>query len=292
MDARLSLLAAVLAATSLPAAAQYSLPFQLRPVTAGNVVRSDTAVAMIAPAGGRTGSTLATTLLVSHKVMDDLAPFLRLAFVGNDPVTGPNGAALVNPILGASYSLKLGEGLRGSGTLGLSLPVLMGGGNTAPAEEAAAARAGVLARSAMDNALFAVNDLVVFGGAGVAWTRGPFTAQVEATVLQLTRVRGEAVQADAAKTNFTGGVHAGYFVIPELSLGLELRYQRWLSTPVAVAADERLRDNFTAAAGARAHIKVAEKMWLRPALVYVQPLDNPMSAAGYHVVQLDLPLSF
>jgi len=291
MNARLSLLVVALL-TSLPAAAQYSLPFQLRPVPVGNAVRSDTAVAMIAPASGGTGSTLATTLLVSYKVMDDLAPFLRLAFVGNDPVTGQNGAALVNPILGAAYSLKLGEGLRGNGALGVAFPVLMGGGDSAPPEESAAAKAGVLARSAMDNALFAANDLVVFGGAGVAWTGGPFTAQVEATVLQLTRVRGENVQADTAKTNFTSGLHAGYFVIPELSLGLELRYQRWLSTPVAVTANERLRDNFTAAAGARAHLKLAEKVWFRPALVYVQPLDNPMSAQGYHIVQVDLPVSF
>lgn len=291
MNARRCLLVAALAAAG-PAAAQYALPFQLRPVTAGNAVRSDTALAVIAPAAGGTGATVASTLLVSYRVMDDLAPFVRLAFVGHGPPTGQGGAALVNPILGGVYSLKLGEGLRAGALFAVSLPVGMGGGNDADPSAAAAARAGVLARSAMDNALFAVNDLVLIPGAGLALSRGPFTAQVEVTVLQLLRLRGEAVQADAARTNFTSGLHLGYFLLPELSLGLELRYQRWLSTPVAVAADERLRDSFTAAAGVRGHFKLAEKVWLRPALVYARPLDNPMSGLGYQIIQLDVPVAF
>src|SRR5688572_24548006 len=57
----------------------YSLPFQLRPVVVGNVVRSDTAFAFYeapasAPNAGNAGSTVVTTLLGTLKVTDQLAP--------------------------------------------------------------------------------------------------------------------------------------------------------------------------------------------------------------------------
>ena len=169
-----------------------------------------------------------------------------------------------------------------------------GGGDSPNTENVAANAAGIRARSAMDNAMFAVNDFTVFPGVGLAYVRGGFTAQVEATLLQLTRVRGSKAQADSSKTNFTAGLHLGYFFIPELSIGAELRHQRWLSTPKAVANDKTntLRDTTTVAFGPRAHIKLGNKIWLRPALTLALPLDDPMKAAKYKIVQLDLPLSF
>ena len=63
---------------------------------------------------------------------------------------------------------------------------------------------------------------------------GGFTAQVEATLLQLTRVKGDKrppglpKNPDKSKTNFTMGVHVGYFIMPMLSVGGEIRHQRWL----------------------------------------------------------------
>src|SRR5688572_28228607 len=45
----------------------YSLPWQLRPVTAANVVRSDTTVSFH-ELGGASASTVASTLLVSYKL--------------------------------------------------------------------------------------------------------------------------------------------------------------------------------------------------------------------------------
>ena len=55
-------------------------------------------------------------------------------------------------------------------------------------------------------------------------------AQVEATLFKLTKVRGPDT-IDHTNTNFTTGLHVGYFIIPMLSLGAEIRHQRWLSTP-------------------------------------------------------------
>src|SRR5206468_4326810 len=112
------------------------------------------------------------------------------------------------------------------------------------------------------------------------------TLQAEITVLQLTRVRGSAVQPEASKTNFTSGFHVGYFLVPELSIGAELRYQRWLNAPVAVDKDttQTLVDNATFAIGPRYHIKVGSSSWLRPGVAYSRGLDRPMAAStpNYH----------
>jgi hypothetical protein len=116
--------------------------------------------------------------------------------------------------------------------------------------------------------------------------------QAEATLLQLTRVRGDKVQPDSARTNFTAGLHVGYFVLPALSLGAELRHQRWLSTPKAVAATPALRDTTTFAVGPRVHIEVSKGIWFRPGVSYGRGLDDPMSGQNYNIVQLDLPFQF
>lgn len=273
----------------------YSLPFQLRTVIPGNVVRSDTAFAFYkAPNDGPSGSTIATTLLASYKVTEELAPLLRLGVVSNSPPANPppDGTSFTNPVLGAIYGLKLSPELRLGLFLGLTLPIGTGGGNTPDAGTAAANRAGIPARSAMDNAMFAVNDFTVFPGVGLAFLKYGLTVQVEATLLQLTRVRGEDVQVDKSRTNFTTGLHVGYFIAPIFSLGTEIRHQRWLSTPAAVEANDSLRDTTTWAIGPRFHLKLGEKMWLRPGLAYAMPLDKPMTDGKYKIVQLDVPFVF
>jgi hypothetical protein len=279
----------------------YSLPFQLRPVGVGNVVRSDTAFAFYEAPNGESGSTVASMLLASYKVTDDLAPLVRLGIVSNSPPDVPMGpdsaTAFLNPVIGATYSLKLGKDFRLAPFLGIALPLGSGGGNEPEAKIGAARGAGILARSAMDNAMFAVNDLVIFPGVGFAYIANGFTAQVEATVLQLTQVKGDTgappnAQPDDSKTNFTGGIHVGYFFAPVFSVGAELRHQRWLSTPAAVKANSKARDNSTFAFGPRFHFKLGEKMWLRPAIALALPLDDPMSDSKHKVVQLDIPFAF
>jgi hypothetical protein len=203
----------------------------------------------------------------------------------------------MNPVLGGSYALKLSPELRLAFFLGLTIPVGGGGGNKPDVDNAAANAAGIRARSAMDNAMFAVNDFTVFPGVGFAYVAGGFTAQVEATLLQLTRVRGEDAQKDSSKTNFTTGLHLGYFIVPFLSVGGEIRHQRWLSTPKTIQgnaaySESALRDTTTFAVGPRIHVKVGEKMWFRPGIAFAMALDDPMKDAKYKIVQLDLPFVF
>jgi len=167
----------------------------------------------------------------------------------------------------------------------------MGGGNAPDRATSAALAAGVLTRSAMDNAMFAVNDFTVFPGLGLSYSRWGFTLQAEATVLQLTRVRGELAAPDASRTNFTSGVHLGYFPFEILSVGAELRYQRFLSNPVAVTRNESVRDNATFAIGPRLHLK-GKGFFARPGVSITFPLDDPMRKQRMTILQVDVPVIF
>lgn len=295
----------------------YSLPWQLRPVVAASVVRSDTAFAFYKDnAGKEAGTTVASMLLASYKVTDELAPMLRLGVASNSPPSSAKTASggdlksafnFLNPVVGATYAIKPAKPLRLAFFLGVTLPIGSGGGDDAKPEAAAANAAGMRARSAMDNAMFAVNDFTVFPGVGFAYVSDGFTAQVEATVLQLMRVKGDetppmgpAKNPDSSKTNFTAGLHVGYFLAPFVSLGAELRHQRFLSTPKMVEADEALpddaqlglRDATTFAVGPRFHFKLSQSVWFRPGVAYAMAVDDPMKKTKYRIVQLDLPLAF
>jgi hypothetical protein len=290
------------AASAAPPPPPYSLPWQLRPVTVANVIRSDTSVAFYKDAMGNTGSTEATMLLASYKITPEIAPILRLGWVKNDaPAMAKDGTSFVNPIVGLAYSHKL-DSFRLAGFLATTIPIGQGAGQVPDMAAAGANSAGINARAAMDNAMFAVNYMTAIAGVGFGYIAKGFTVQAEATVFQLFRVRGNDLTAsapDAARTNSTAGLHVGYFIIPQLSLGGEIRYQRWLSSPNRLAAmgvktpfaDANL-DNVTFGVGPRGHFKVGQGMWLRPGISYTQGLDKPLSDAKYHVVQVDIPFIF
>jgi hypothetical protein len=144
----------------------------------------------------------------------------------------------------------------------------------------------------MDNALFAVNYTTLTAGVGLAFVRWGFTAQAETTILQLFRTRGDAIDKDAARTNFTSGLHLGYRLLDPLTVSVELRYQRWLSTPAAVTADPAKRDQLTFAVGLRANVPLTKTLLVRPGVSYSHPLDDPMAAQGYRILQLDVPVVF
>jgi hypothetical protein len=286
-------------AAAPPPPPPYSLPWQLRPAAIGTVVRSDTAFAFYEnPMSGESGSTVASMLLGSYKVSDAFAPLVRLGVVSNSPPDGPmspgSGFNFINPVVGGTYLFKLSPDFRLAAFLGLTAPIGGGGGDSPDPANATANAAGIAARSAMDNAMFAVNYFTVFPGVGFAYVNHGVTVQVEATLLQLLRVRGEnhPAGADSSRTNLTMGLHVGYFFIPQLSAGAELRHQRWLSTPAAIEANDALRDTSTFAIGLRGHFKLSDTIWLRPGLAYARALDDPMDAAKYNIVQLDIPLAF
>jgi hypothetical protein len=271
----------------------YSLPWLLRPAAAASVVRLDSTVALYEdPATGADGHTLVESFIASYRASARWAPLARLSWIRNAAPGGTaeaSGTAFSNPLLGVSYVRPLAEwrlALFGATTL----PVGSGGGDTPDAGAAGAVSRAVPARSAMDNALFAVNYWTVIGGVAAARVTPRLTLQAEATVLQLTRVRGPQTQ-DAARTNLTLGLHAGHFFSPRVSLGAELRMQRWLSDAAPVRADPSARETLTAAIGPRLHLRAGRRV-VRPGLSYTRALDDPLHAQGYDMIALDVPISF
>jgi hypothetical protein len=275
-------------ATEPPPVPKYSLPWGLRPAMAGTLVRSDTAFAF-----HDGGTTVASTFLGGYALEPGtFGIYGRGAYVRVSPEEGDGAGAFGNPLLFALYTPKLTDTLRLAVFAGVALPFGQGGGNDPDVAKRAAVGAGVPARSSMDNALFAVNDAVPTVGFGLAHIADGLTLQAEATLLQLLRTRGDAVQPDSSKTNFTSGLHAGYFFGDVLSLGVEIRYQRWLSTPAFVSDELGNRDQLTLAAGPRANFRVGDSIVMRPGLSLALPLDDPMKKADYRVVQLDVPITF
>jgi len=272
----------------------YSLPFQLRPAVVANAVRADNVIALYKePTNDKGGVTVTSIVTGTFKVTPELAPFVRLGFIGNSsPLSGAGATAFTNPALGATYALKPSEAIRLAFLLGVALPLGQGGGNDPDIPKNLAQSTGATSRSAFDNALFAVNDLTIFPGVDVAWVSNNFTVQGEVTFFQLTRVRAEDRQPDSSKTNLTMGLHVAYFIVPQLSAGAEIRHQRFLSTPAAVDKRAALRDTSTFAIGVRGHFKMGETSWFRPAISFSMPIDAPMTEASYKIIQLDLPFIF
>lgn len=132
-------------AAAKPKPPPYSLPWQLRPVVAGNVVRSDTAIAFYKnPVSKNSGTTVASMLLFSYKVIEGLAPLVRLGVVSNSPPDGvkvgmtdvdlESSTGFLSPVVGATYAPKLGPNYKLGFFLGLTVPVGSGGGDDATPE--------------------------------------------------------------------------------------------------------------------------------------------------------------
>lgn len=276
-----------------PAAAPYSLPWGFRPVTVGNVVRLDQTLALLENVATHdAGRTWVTSLTVSRKLSPRLAAIGRISVVSNHPPQGaPSATAISNLVLGASCAPALGAPWRASGSFTVSLPVGQGGGDSPDLAAASAMSAAVPARSAMDNAVFAVNYLTFIAGADLACVSRNWTVQGEATVLRLLRARGPSTQ-DASRTNFTCGLSLGRFMTKKLSLGGELRYQRWLSDAAPARKDPKARDTATLAVGARLNLPLSGGRWIRPGLGVAKILDHPGSDSNYRTLQLDVPISF
>lgn len=283
-----------------PPPGPYSLPWQLRPAAASTVFRVDSSVAFY-DANGNSGTTAATMLLGSYAVTPHLAPVLRLGVVQNQaPGAAPDGTSFINPVVGLTYARHT-PAVRWALFAGATVPIGTGSGDQPDAATSAANTAGLQARSGMDNAMFAVNYFTGILGADLAYVGHRATLQVEATLFQLFRVRGDeagAQSTDAARTNSTMGIHAGYFLLPILSLGAELRYQRWLTTPTRLVMGNKVdipdanKDTMTVALGPRVHFKIGRTMVVRPGVSYSRALDNPLSGASYNTLQIDVPVLF
>jgi len=306
------------------------LPFHLRPAAAVNVVRLDNVLGMYdatdATVKGTTGGSLkgmkeVSILNAGYRFAPDFGILARIGVANNFPnkdhpntpgAKVKNGFALTNGLLFVSYAPSfMGGDIRTAFYLGVTAPIASGGGNHGDAAARTVNATSMMVRSAMDNALFAVQDLAVIPGVDIAYVKYGLTLQLEVTYLEIMRVRGgddkalPSYQSDVVKRNLVAGLFAGYAIIPQLSAGVELRYQRWLKPPHAIRdardkdhpkysddtqkiGDTRLQ-NMAVALGLRGNFKVGEKTFFRPALSYAMGLAGEIGDQKYHLIQVDFP---
>ena len=277
-----------------PPPAPYSLPFQLRPAAVANTVRFDASAGFWKNGAPDSGNTEVVGIIASRKISSRVALLGRISLIDNNPPSTSSERAttvISNPLLGATFLRARPRGVRQSLFVAATVPMGSGGGDSPQPGKTAALSRAIATRSAMDNALFAVNYFTLIGGASLARVTQGATVQAEVTVLQLFRVRGPESQ-DKRRTNFTAGLHVGRSFRPVFSAGAELRYQRWLTDAAPVRANRQARETTTLAFGPRFHFKVGGTKWIRPGVSFPLPLDEPLSGSKYRILQIDVPISF
>jgi len=276
---------------SPPPPSTYVLPFQLRSVSPKTGVRIDT---LVAPYQHDGTSALSTVVFVSGQLR--LSPVFglqaRWGFDDNRVGNGEhNRTGIVNPQLGAVLAFPIGPLFRFAAATSVGLP-LATGSDPADTDGRLLQRQAALARSAMDNNAFAPNDLGFPTGLSLAFVHRGVTAQIDGTIIPSGRVKGEGAQSDSAKVNSTLGFFLAYMIVPEFSLGAELRYQYYLLPPAIVDQDPSARDNLTAGAGMRFEIELSDSSRIRPGLCLSTGLAGYVEQQSFHMVQFDVPISF
>ncbi len=277
-----------------PAPVPYSLPWQLRPAAVTNTIRLDASLGFWRNGEPTSGNTEVVGLIASRRISAGFGLLGRVSWIRNGPPAQSGeraGTAVSNPLLGATFLGTRPGGFRQSLFVAATAPLGSGGGDSPQIAKTQALARAIATRSAMDNALFAVNYFTLIGGASLARVTPGATLQAEATVLQLFRVRGPESQ-DKRRTNFTAGLHLGRSFRPAFSAGAELRYQRWLTDAAPVRANRQARETLTFAFGPRFHFHLGGTKWIRPGLSLTLPLDEPLSGSRYRILQVDVPVSF
>ncbi len=279
------------AAPAEAAPAPYAAPFQLRAVMPATVLRLDSAVSFhdrdLSKYEGLANVTIFTA---GFKLAPTTGIAVRLPLVYNAPsgVDAPGAQLQVgNAQLLLTHTPFPKDTVRVAFAVAGALPTTAGSGPSPSAEAKATNASAALTRLNMDNMVFLPNDAAVALGTSVAYVSSGLTVQVDATLLNTFKVREAA--GDANRTNFLVGLGVAYFITPEVSVGLELTGQHWLSTPAAVAADESLRHTHAALVGGRYHHKF-DAGWFRPGVAIAQGLDGPVST--HKEFRVDLPFVF
>ncbi len=269
----------------------YALPFQLRPIVQPTLGRLETAAAWHGVDSTKyAGFNDVGILTVGYAATKSTGFGLRVPFVYNAP-DGPGAPASIlqfaNPAVVVTHTPFPTEPIRVGFSGAVSIPVGNGKGMAGSAAAKAANTTGMLTRLAMDNLLFLPNDLSFASGVSCAYVAGGLTIQADVTMLNTFKVR--KAPGDNARTNGLMGVGAGYFLTPSVSVGAELLYQHWLTTPAAVAVDDLLRSNLSGLVGARYHHKT-DWGWARPGLALAQGLSGYTDRTTE--VRFDLPMIF
>lgn len=253
-------------------------------------MRPETAIAHYED-GGHGATTAVPMITAMARLPETGPPSAGLALVIRfASVFDRSAKMMANPVFGLLYGVKLEDGMRVAFFLGKTFPL-----GASASTNADVRTKGANARAQYDNSIFAANDIAIVPGVSAAWSKHGATIQGEATFIYTKRMLAEvATEPEASKSTLTCGLHIGVFATSFLSIGGELRYQRWLSAPFAVEKDRsrETRDNTSIAIGPRFHVPLGDHVWVRPGVAYQRYLDAPLDDRGYHIVQLDVPIVF
>jgi hypothetical protein len=254
-------------------------------------VRIDTTVAPYRLAGA---SALATVVYLSGQLRVHQNLFLqtRWGFADNRIGNGAgNRTGILNPSFGLVFAVPLGTLFRFAASTAIGLPIATGG-EAGDTSGMVLQRQAALARSAMENNAFIPNNLGAPTGVSVAFVHGGVTAQLDTTMIPAGRVKGPDAEPAGITLNSTSGFFFGYFVIPEISVGFELRYQRFILAPPVAERDPTARDNLTAGAGGRLEIELSYTTRMRPGICFSTGLVGHVEQQSYRMLQFDVPISF
>jgi hypothetical protein len=272
------------------APAPYVMPFQMRSASPRTGLRVDT---LVAPYRYGADSALETVVFMSGQVRVQQHFFVQARWGFDDNRIGRgerNRTGFVNPSLGLIVAFPVGSLFRFAASTAIGFPLATGGGNEPDADGLLLQRQAALARSAMDNNAFAANDLGVPTGLSLAFVKRGLTAQVDGTIIASGRVKGTG--GDGAKVNSTFGFFLGYLLVPEISIGAELRYQYYLLPPSLVDLDPSARDNLTAGGGGRIELELSDSVRMRPGICVSTGLAGYVEQQSFRMLQFDVPISF
>jgi hypothetical protein len=268
----------------------YSAPWQLRSLTPADMVGVESSAAAFTDSNGNIDIAQSTVVGSRYHLTPEWVPFLRLGFVANNaPGAALDGTSFGNPTAGATYTRTIAK-YRLAASLSTTLPIGTGGGDTPDPRAARVNTAAITARPA-DSAMFDVDYMTETLGIDVAYLSRGLTAQAEANVAQGIRTRGDGARF---RTSADIALHAGYFLGSHVSLGTDLRYQRWLTRD---AMTQSATDTLTLAVGLRTHVGLGEHASLHPGISYTRGLNArgtalPVITDQTNAVQIDAHVLF
>lgn len=261
---------------------RYDWTFRARPVEVASFARLDMGMQTSSEEDGSRHAYGMTQLFsVGIAATEWLVPFVRGGWAFSHDVVDAEGSIFANLELGASAIARISREVRVGGHLSVFLPVGSGQGGTLGPEQRAQSE-GVRTRMGIDAPIFTTSYLGFAGAISVAYVHEGLSAQLELGLEPLARTAG---LGDDAALAVMGAVHVGYFVIPELSLAVELTHHQWaFQRPTNGAPPDAITSVLV---GARAHATIGS-VAVRPGVSYSRALGGFMEAADYHVLQLDL----
>jgi hypothetical protein len=231
-----------------------------------------------------------TVLTGSYDLNSSWTLFGRIGMVGDRSTIHPRAWGFANPSVGATVAWDLVAHLRLGLILGTTVPIGSGGGDGAAHSDPLRA---MLNGTDWGGPMFGPNHLDVFEGFTLVARPGRFTLRLKSTLHPAIRVRAPKTDGLGPRVIFTSsGLMASYSMADKLSVFAEFAETRVLNRPVFLDPDPSYRSDHYGIAGVAADFRRGATTRLQPTLIYARAVDAPKSGRHFHLLELDLQVSF